>query len=179
MSSRGCLNNPNVFCYICGCFVLQKQRQEITAFVKNAYFAYFGVKLVPMVWWEPKNHGDDCYFFCLKIEGYNAKNKQGIVYPNIPSAMRPVPHGPEVAVPIPTDVLQSVSSESDRDSSSDNVSDAYQAEDISDKPEVFTQSEINDLVRDLNLPKESTELLGSRLKSKKLLSKGAHFSWYR
>ncbi|KAG7177516.1 T-box transcription factor TBX20-like [Homarus americanus] len=69
---------------------------------------------------EPKNHGDDCYFCSVKIEGYNAKKqkKQGIIYPKIPSAMRPVPHGPEVPGPIPPDVLQSVSSESDHDSSS-------------------------------------------------------------
>ncbi|XP_042217905.1 T-box transcription factor tbx-9-like [Homarus americanus] len=57
-----------------------------------------------------------------RIEGYNAKKqkKQGIIYPKIPSAMRPVPHGPEVPGPIPPDVLQSVSSESDHDSSSAN-----------------------------------------------------------
>ncbi|KAG7178079.1 hypothetical protein Hamer_G003840 [Homarus americanus] len=69
--------------------------------------------------------------------------------------MRPAPHGPEVLVPIPQDLLQSASY---RDSSSGNGSDVYQPEDISDVPEVFTQSELNDLVRDLNLPKESAKL---------------------
>ncbi|KAG7156208.1 hypothetical protein Hamer_G030150, partial [Homarus americanus] len=72
--------------------------------------------------------------------------------------LEPVPHGPEVPVLIPPDVLQSVSSESDRDSSSGNGSDVYQHEDISDVPEVFTQSELVDLVKDLNLPKELAEL---------------------
>jgi hypothetical protein len=37
-------------------------------------------------------------------------------------------------------------------------------------------SELNDLVRDLGLPKDSAEVLGSRLKSKNLLSPGASFS---
>ena len=44
---------------------------------------------------------------------------------------------------------------------------------------MFTQPELNDLVRDLDLPKESAELLGSRLKEKNLLAPGTSFSWYR
>ncbi|KAG7174519.1 hypothetical protein Hamer_G016417 [Homarus americanus] len=63
---------------------------------------------------------------------------------------RPVPHGPGVPVPIPPGVLQSVSSESDRDSPSGNGSDVYQPEDINDVPEMFTQGEINDLTNSLN-----------------------------
>ena len=35
-------NNPNLFCYICGKYMLPKQRANITEFVKKAYF---GVKL--------------------------------------------------------------------------------------------------------------------------------------
>ena len=49
----------------------------------------------------------------------------------------------------------------------------------STSPKLFLQNELNDLVRDLYLPKQSAELLGSRLKSKNLLSAGTHFSWYR
>jgi hypothetical protein len=45
MQRRQCLNNPNVFCCICGNFVVKKQRQNITSFVKTACFAYFGIKL--------------------------------------------------------------------------------------------------------------------------------------
>ena len=42
---RGCINDPDIFCCICGSFVPSVQRQNITPFVKNVYYAYFGVKL--------------------------------------------------------------------------------------------------------------------------------------
>jgi hypothetical protein len=37
-------------------------------------------------------------------------------------------------------------------------------------PQLFTQSELNDVIRDLELPKEKDELLGPRLKEKNLLA---------
>ena len=40
-----CLNNPDSFCYICGSFTIPSQRKNISAFVKQAYFTYFKVKL--------------------------------------------------------------------------------------------------------------------------------------
>ena len=43
---------------------------------------------------------------------------------------------------------------------------------------MFGQSELNNLVRDLGLAKESGELLSSRLKSKNLLAHSTSFSWY-
>jgi hypothetical protein len=50
---------------------------------------------VPLVWREPSNHNCDATYFCLThpvASGMNRK-KKGIDYPNIPSAVRPVPHG--------------------------------------------------------------------------------------
>ena len=38
------LYNRNSFCYICGNFTMPSQRANISAFVKEAYFAYFKVK---------------------------------------------------------------------------------------------------------------------------------------
>lgn len=46
-------------------------------------------------------------------------------------------------------------------------------------PETFNQAELNDLVRDLNLPKMASELLASRLKEKHLLTAETHISFYR
>jgi len=46
---------------------------------------------------EPSNHSSDCYF-CLThpvASGMNGK-KQRIDYPNIPSAIKPVPHGEDL-----------------------------------------------------------------------------------
>ena len=42
---RGCVNDPDKFCNICGCLVWSVQRQKITPFVKNICYAYFGIKL--------------------------------------------------------------------------------------------------------------------------------------
>ena len=47
------------------------------------------------------------------------------------------------------------------------------------RPKLFSQGDLNDLNRDLSLTKDKAELLGSRLKDKKLLSPGVTFSWYR
>lgn len=47
------------------------------------------------------------------------------------------------------------------------------------EPQTFSQSELNDLIRDLYLTKEGSELLGSRLTEKNLLEAGTTFSWFR
>jgi len=44
-SRRCCLNEPNVFCYICGEYTLQHNRKTISDFVNCAYLAYFKVML--------------------------------------------------------------------------------------------------------------------------------------
>ena len=46
VEQRRCKLHPDVFCYICGCFTVPKQRQNITDFVKKAYLPYFGIKMV-------------------------------------------------------------------------------------------------------------------------------------
>ena len=50
--------------------------------------------------------------------------------------------------------------------------------DENNEPQVLGQSELNDLVRDLGLAKESTELLGSIIKSKNMLAHGTLFFCY-
>jgi len=61
------------------------------------------------------------------------------------------------------------------DSSEDTVSDAG----FPPLPQLFSQGELNDLARDLNLSKESSELLASRLKEKNLLQPGTLITFYR
>ena len=46
---------------------------------------------VLMVWREPRNHADDCYFCLTNITGFNASSRKKIKYPNLLSAMRPFP----------------------------------------------------------------------------------------
>jgi hypothetical protein len=44
--------------------------------------------------------------------------------------------------------------------------------------ERFDQSELSDLIRDLNLSKDSSELLASRLKEKNVLQPGTKITFY-
>lgn len=57
---------------------------------------------VPMVWREPTNHTDNCYF-CMTPplnQGMSRKKKCDIKYPDIPSAIRPI-SGDGLPVPSP------------------------------------------------------------------------------
>jgi hypothetical protein len=100
-----------------------------------------------------KYHSDDCYFCCCDVKGYNYKNKKVILYPNLPSALRPVVHGPKLPVPQPTEILVDAST-----NSSDSVGDdeELQCHTESQNPQPVTQSEQNDVTSDLGLPKEKS-----------------------
>ena len=47
-----------------------------------------------------------------------------------------------------------------------------------DEPQLFAQAELNDLVRKLDFPKYSTELLGPQLKEKSMLASKNKVSFY-
>jgi hypothetical protein len=47
------------------------------------------------------------------------------------------------------------------------------------KVQLFIQSELNYLICNLDLTKENSKLLGSRLKQKSLLAPGTTIYWYR
>ena len=42
---RQCQNNPDVFCYICGRYMMAKYRLNVRDFTKRAYETYFGMNL--------------------------------------------------------------------------------------------------------------------------------------
>ena len=48
-----------------------------------------------------------------------------------------------------------------------------------ESPQLFSQSDLNDLVQDLSLSEESTEILASKLREKNLLLPGTRISFYR
>ena len=183
------VNDPNVFCYICGEYTLKHNRKLITDFVKQAYLAYFKVKLgnqdkswashivcktcnehlrhwtkkqrkglrfaIPMVWREPKDHYSDCYFCGIKTKGINRKNRTSLTYPSLDSAIRPVPPSEELPIPAFEGLPQLESALS----SEDNLSSTDSETTIADNdfppfllpPQLFSQNELNDLARDLNL----------------------------
>jgi hypothetical protein len=49
------------------------------------------------------------------VQGYNSKNRKEIFYPNLPSAIRPVPHGPGIPVPVPPEILKDTPVDSDKE----------------------------------------------------------------
>ena len=107
---------------------------------------------VPMIWREQTDHISDCYFCMTSVKGFSKKNKHKIEYPNLTSAMRPVPHCDEIEVPVPPVSLCETSTETDSNSSEDNTHDEYVAD---SKPKLMSQFDLDDLVRDLDLPKDS------------------------
>lgn len=134
---------PHKVCYVCVEDLRKWYKKEKKAFK----FA------VPMVWREQKNHSNDCYFCSIDVSGYNSKNKKVIVYPNLTSADRPVKHGPGLPVPEPPQSIDDVLQSSPEFSESQPSTDEFQCP-PNLKPQLFTQAELNDLVRDLCLTKE-------------------------
>ena len=139
---------------------------------------------VPMIWREPKDYFQDCYFCLVNVKGFSSKHRSKITYPNIDSALRPVPHDPSMPAPVPPeDALASLSDEAvfdDGHSSgpSDSTGSEYESEENL-KPILFSQEQLNDLIRDLALSKQKSELLASRLQENNLLQKDVLVSLYR
>ena len=132
---------------------------------------------VPMVWREQKDHTTDCYFCLTQIQGYSQKTKKNIAYPNLPFAIRPVPHSSELPIPKPPSDLPVIShefAECSTDSSTDFDPCVSEG-----RPHFITQEDLNDLVRDLNLSKDKCELLASRLQQWNLLTLGTKVTFYR
>ena len=117
---------------------------------------------VPMVWREPRDHATDCYFCMVNTKGVGKKNQHKISYASIPLAIRPVPHCEELQVPVFSDFSACENSDDDqREHENCNNEMVSESESFSDdtnrlsSPELFSQTELNDLVRDLGLSKKS------------------------
>jgi len=120
-----------------------------------------------MVWREPTDHASDCYFCLTSITGVTEKSKHTVQYPNLPSAMKPVPQSAELPVPKPpTHMTLSDCESSDEDVGQANNNmfcDPTSAGACSsNEPHLLTQGDLNDIVLDLNLSKKQAKLLGSR-----------------
>ena len=142
---------------------------------------------VPMIWKNPTDHISDCYF-CITppvSKELSRKKKHGIQYPNIPSAICPVSHGEMLPVPKAPEKYNLDSDKEEIESSASSgefpmsSQESYSASSISHKAHFISQNELNDLVRDLELPKTNSELLGSRLQQWNLLADGVRISKYR
>ena len=143
----------------------------------------------PMVWREPSNHTTDCYF-CMAPPvsgGITKKKKWTIVYPNIPSALRTVPHVEGISVPQPPKEFTIDSDDEDEGGSNSGSPEppastqphVSHGRSSAPQPHILTEDELNDIVHDLELSKSKAELLGSRLKEWNLLEKNVRISSFR
>ncbi|XP_028674419.2 uncharacterized protein LOC114664472 [Erpetoichthys calabaricus] len=122
---------------------------------------------VPMIWREQEDHVTDCYFCLVSVSGFSTKNKKSIEYPNLPSAIRPVPHDDRLPVPKPPETWSLDESDSDGEPNGERLT--------ADGPHLITRSELNDLITDLDLSNAKAELLGLRLRGWGLLSPDTDF----
>ena len=105
-------------------------------------------------------------------------------YKVFPSAIRPVT--PSVDIPIPE--FKKLPDLSIDEHSEEEQQDYKELTDFDDDDEefpcsstsvLFDQQNLSDLIRDLSLSKESSELLASRLKDRNLLQHGTKINFYR
>ena len=108
---------------------------------------------IPMFWRERKDHITDCYFCMINLKGINRKNKHIVQYPDVPSAIRLIPHGPDLPVPEPDGNMEYSSDSEHSDMTVVARDDAYKPE-KDDQPGPLTQAEHTDLIWDLTLSKE-------------------------
>ena len=139
-----------------------------------------------MGWREPRNHADDCYFCLTNITGFNASRKK-IKYPNLRSAMRPVPHSDDLPVSTPPVNKDLLSSSDEEMPSREDSAESISLEDIEstysrtsgNEPHWITQEDLNDLARDLYLSKQQSELLASWLKQWNLVQEDVRITSFR
>ena len=102
-----------------------------------------------------------------------------LVYPDILSAIKPVPHGPGVPVPSPPEKGELEEDMEGVKVEDTDISVTYEPTSSMTLPRPLIQSQLNDLTRDLDLSKENAQLLGSRLSESNLLFKKTTLYWYR
>src|SRR5215469_5425686 len=115
----------------------------------------------------------------ISFSGVNKKNKKTVKYPDVPSAIKPIPHGPGILIPnVPQNLtLHEVC---DDEASTVDDSETFIPPSINfNEPQPLTQAKLSDLTRDLGLSKDSAQLVGSRLKEFNLLSPETTYYWYR
>jgi hypothetical protein len=122
---------------------------------------------VSVVWRDQKNHLTDCYFYFTKIDGHNSKAKHNVGYPNSPSARKPVEHDDSLPIRKPpqqwTVYKEEPTSNSPEDESGPSCSNVDPDFTELTVPYLISQTELNDLARDLNLSKFQAEPLASYL----------------
>ena len=140
-----------------------------------------------MFWRVPSNHSTDCYFcmFPPIQNGISTKKKSTLVYPNIPSAIRPVPRGDRFPVSELLDNFAMYSDDEDNVSSKSGEQQPSASRDVNYLPSTDssnhknTEGEFYELIRDLELPKNEAELLASMIQKRNLLHHSVKVTTFR
>jgi hypothetical protein len=118
-------------------------------------------------------------------KGITKKKKWTVEYPNIPSAIRPVPHCECLPIPEPPNsfCLDCVEEEENTPEETWQPSTSRDPELFlnitSAEPHKITQKEFSDLTRDLELSKNKAQLLSSRLQQWNLLNNSVKVTAFR
>jgi hypothetical protein len=100
-------------------------------------------------------------------KGIAKKKKWAVEVPNIPSAIRPVPHCERLPIPEPPDSFPLDSDEKEENTSEETLEPStsrnleFFLNATSAEPHMITQIELSDLIRDLELSRNKAELLSS------------------
>jgi len=130
------------------------------------------------------------HYFCIVHHfGVELKKKENekktVNDPNILSAIRPVPHIEDLPVPVPPQqyFLDSDNELTKNQEKTPQPSTSMDADFTADLQcnefHRITQEELNDLIRDLDLPKSKAQLLGSRLQQWNILYENVRISVHR
>ena len=156
------------------------------------------LKFVKPAYWEEPSCAENCYICLTNVKGMNKKNIQNIKYPEVSTLVRPVEKNSDIDDEIASsiDSMESMSindeydisdaegseCEDEEEYTSDSTSSEYHIPCGSNQdktPKTIDQRELNDLVRDLDLPKDKAEYLASYMKGNNWLAKGTRISHYR
>lgn len=154
--------------------------------LRNWFHGRTGGKLfaTPMIWRQVESDHSNCYFCRMpSLNGITTKNKSKLCYPQVNSIQFPVEHS--ILYPVPISPSETVNEamdidDDDLDASCDcNTDPDFVCPEIDDKHRKFSQSESDDLIRDLELPKEKSELLVSRLKERNFVDESVKITKQR
>ncbi|KAL4716801.1 hypothetical protein ACJJTC_001957 [Scirpophaga incertulas] len=145
MAHRGCVISPDSLCYICGECNVKSQQRNISDYVKKVYFAYFKLILGDQdKAWTPHK-------VCRRCDEDLRlwfKSKKTAFRFGIPMIW--LPHPPPNLDDILSDADDLVIFAPQNESSSDFS--------VNEGPQLFSQIELNDLLRDLDFSKDAAKL---------------------
>ena len=132
---------------------------------------------IPMIWKEQQNHVDNCYLCLAQVSSGINLYKRKVDYSDLNSAQRPLPHNDILPVPIPPEQEKESPYEDSKmnvedqcglmsDEEDDEIETETEVSALLDsmEPKLIGQKDLNHLCRDLELTKDKSQLLGSRLK---------------